>query len=135
MKPDIQALLDRAQDDAKVAQYLCENGSYDVAASRAYYAMFHAAEALLADAGQSYSSHGAVQGAFGREFCKTGRLQPKLHRWLLDAQVLRDIGDYGVERHVDRPNAEGACRNAADFVNEAEAHLLQDDSSTETHDV
>lgn len=122
MKPEIKALLERAADDAEVARVLCERGSHDAAASRAYYAMFHAAEAMLADIGQSYSSHGAVQGAFGREFCKTGHIRKDFHRWLLDAQDLRNLGDYGAMQHVAKEDAEQACERCDIFVREAQRH-------------
>ena len=69
--------------------------SPDYAASRAYYAMFYIAEAFLEGEGMSFSSHAAVIGAFGREFARTGRLPAEFHRFLIDAQDLRNSGDYG----------------------------------------
>ena len=30
----------------------------------------------------------------GREYAKSGRLDPEFHRWLIDAQDFRNIGDY-----------------------------------------
>lgn len=35
--------------------------------------------------GLRFRKHGSVHGAFGREFVKTGLLDAKYHRWLLDA--------------------------------------------------
>jgi uncharacterized protein (UPF0332 family) len=46
-----------------------------------------------------------VISAFGREFSKPGLLDPKFHRWLIDAQDLRNIGDYGVGTRVPREKA------------------------------
>jgi len=76
--------------------------------------------------GQSYSSHSAVISAFGREFAKTGRLDSKYHRWLIDAQDLRNIGDYGVDSQgqVPKEYAETACDWAVQFIEAAET-LLQ----------
>jgi len=34
---------------------------------------------------------------FGEQFAKSGRLDPKFHRWLLDAFDRRLQGDYGFE--------------------------------------
>jgi uncharacterized protein (UPF0332 family) len=62
--------------------------------------MFYVASALLANVGQSYSSHASVISGFGREFAKTEKLDPKFHRWLIDARDLRNIGDYGVGSQV-----------------------------------
>ena len=96
MSPGIEALITKAKDSLAAAQILIKDGYYDFAASRGYYAMFYVASALLANLGLSYSTHAAVISAFGREFAKTEKLDPKFHRWLIDAQDLRNIGDYGV---------------------------------------
>ena len=94
MIPEVEALLAKAKASNEAARLLQREGYGDFAASRAYYAMFYAAEALLLARGQSYSSHSAVIAAFGREFAKTGVLDPHLHRHLIDAQDLRNVGDY-----------------------------------------
>ena len=61
--------------------------------------------------------------AFGREFAKTGRMDPKYHRWLIDAQDLRNIGDYGVGNQVPKELAETVCDWAVQFINAAEIFL------------
>jgi uncharacterized protein (UPF0332 family) len=78
--------------------------------------MFYAAEALLLDRGLSYSSHSAVIAAFGREFAKTQVLDPKLHRYLLDAQDIRNLGDYGVGSSVSVEQSERLCCWAKEFL-------------------
>jgi len=65
---DIMAQINKAQESLSAAELLLDQGYGEFAASRAYYAMFYIAEALLASRGQSYSSHAAVQAAYGREF-------------------------------------------------------------------
>lgn len=120
---DIRALMDKAKESLAVAQELLQNGHEDFAASRAYYAMFYVAEALLLSIGQSYSKHSMVIAAFGREFAKSGRLDPKFHRWLIDAQDLRNIGDYEVHTHVPRDKAQTVCAWAQEFIQSAEVLL------------
>ncbi len=85
--------------------------------------MFYVTEALLAATGQSYSSHSAVISAFGREFAKPGRLDAKFHRWLIDAEDVRSIGDYGVEVTVSEKQAELVCEWAHEFIRAAEEYL------------
>jgi uncharacterized protein (UPF0332 family) len=70
-----------------------------------------------------YSSHSVVISAFGREFAKTGRLDSKYHRWLIAAQDLRNIGDYGVGSQVPKEYAETVCDWAVQFINAAEVFL------------
>jgi uncharacterized protein (UPF0332 family) len=91
--------------------------------SRAYYAMFYVAEALLAQMGQSYNSHSAVISAFGKEFAKSGRLDAKFHRCLIDAQDVRNIGDYGVRTDVPEQQAISVCEWADEFIYTAEKYL------------
>jgi uncharacterized protein (UPF0332 family) len=71
--------------------------------------MFYVAEALLYIRGQSYSKHAAVISAFGKEYAKTGSMDSKFHRRLIDAQDLRNIGDYGIGIHIDPQKAESIC--------------------------
>jgi uncharacterized protein (UPF0332 family) len=88
-------LLLKARQSVSAARLLLENGYSDYAASRAYYTMFYIAEAFLAGVGMSFSSHSAVISAFGREFARTNRVAVEFHRFLIDAQDLRNAGDYG----------------------------------------
>lgn len=121
----IRALIEKAKESLVAAQSLLRDGHDDFAASRAYYAMFYIAEALLLALGQSYSKHSAVIAAFGREYAKTGVLDPNFHRRLLDAHRLRNLGDYGIEAHVPKEKAEAVCTWAGEFIQAAEAHLAQ----------
>lgn len=85
MSPPQPPWLEKSRRFLRSASALLELGDPDSAVGRAYYAMFHAAEALLLSKGLEFSSHGAVQSAYGREFAKTGLLRVRFHRALLDA--------------------------------------------------
>ncbi len=76
-----------------------------------------------ASLGQAYSSHGGVLSAFGREFAKAGRLDGKFHRWLLDAQDFRNVGDYGVDATITLEQAAQVCAWAREFLEKATACL------------
>ncbi len=81
------------------------------------------AEALLLGRGLSFSSHAAVIAAFGKEFAKTGLLDARFHRYLLDAQDFRNLGDYGIGQPVTAKQARQVFRWAAEFLEVAERHL------------
>ena len=102
---------------------MIKDGHHDFAASRGYYAMFYVAEALLAHLGQSYSKHSGVISAFGREYAKAGKLDAKFHQRLIDAQDLRHTGDYGIEEHVSKKQAQAVSDWADEFIAAAEAFL------------
>jgi uncharacterized protein (UPF0332 family) len=123
MSLDIQALFRKAEESLAAARGLLRDGYFDFAASRAYYAMFYIAEALLAHKGLTYSKHSAVIAGFGQEYARTGRLAPKFHRWLIDAQEFRNIGDYGIEAHVSEDEAGAVCEWASEFIQGAKALL------------
>jgi len=125
MKQDIQALVNKAKESLGATRILIRDGYYDFAASRAYYAMFYIAEAMLMQIGQSYNKHSAVISAFGREYVKTGKMDLKFHRWLIDAQDFRNIGDYGIEAHISEDDANSVYEWANEFIDQAEDFLLE----------
>ena len=116
MKPEQLDLMLKARQSISAARLLLDNGFPDYAAARAYYAMFYIAEAFLDGEGMSFSKHSAVIGAFGREFARTGRVPAEFHRFLIDAQDLRNSGDYG---GIDTVTVE----QAAEQINCAEEFL------------
>jgi uncharacterized protein (UPF0332 family) len=120
---EVQALLGRARESIRVAEILVKEDSPDIAASRAYYAMFYIAEALLLSRGLSFSSHSAVIAAYGKEFARHKTLDPQFHRYFMDAQDTRQIGDYGIDAHVPDIEAAETIERAKEFLNAAEEYL------------
>ena len=55
---------DRAIDALRDAQLLLANGGFDGAASRPYYAAFHAVTALFVLEGRTFTKHAAVRLRF-----------------------------------------------------------------------
>lgn len=111
MSLDQEELLLKAQESINAAKLLLEGGFAGFAVSRAYYAMFYVAQALLEGEGLAFSKHSAVIAALGRYFIKTGRIPEEYHRYLLDAFEARHEGDYAPvssftpetsRMHVDR---------------------------------
>lgn len=95
MIPEQQGLLQRARESLDAAKLLLQNGYAGFAASRAYYAMLYAVQALLLEKGLSFSKHSAVIASFGRYYAKTGEFPVEYHRYLIDSLEIRQIGDYG----------------------------------------
>ena len=60
-------------------------------ASRIYYAMFYATQALLKSENIDMVKHSAVESALGYHFAKTGRIDPKYHRMLINARKIREM--------------------------------------------
>ena len=119
MKPESGGLLIKAARAIRAAELLLREGDPDFAAARAYYAMFYAAEALLFERGLQFRKHGAVHGAFGEQFIRSGIMDSRLHRWLLDAFDMRIQGDYGVDAVVTNAEAQVIIERATMFVAES----------------
>ena len=120
MKPESRRLLDKAARAIRAAETLLRESDADFAAGRAYYAMFYAAEALLFERGLQFRKHGAVHGAFGEHLVRSGILDSRFHRWLLDAFDVRIQGDYGVDAVVTLEEARAMIDQARDLLREAE---------------
>ncbi len=113
---DFDALLSKAERFIRSAQILADDGDFDSAASRLYYAMFFVAEALLAARGKFFSSHSAVISAFGQQFAKTREMDPRFHRALLTGFSQRQIGDYAVSSGLSRADIESLMEEAVSFL-------------------
>jgi uncharacterized protein (UPF0332 family) len=116
-------LLDKAVDTIEGAELLLEHDKIDLAAGRAYYALFYIAEALLNEKGLQFSQHGDVIGAYGKEFSKTKLLDPKFHRWLIKGFDTRLIGDYHVDTQIERSVVADMINRAREFHEAAQNYL------------
>jgi len=96
LTPDQEGLLGKARRNIRSAKMLLADGDCDTAVSRAYFAMFYVAEAILLSKGLAYSKHSAVIAAFGKEFAKPGVLPAEFHAHLREAAEARNISDYQV---------------------------------------
>lgn len=120
---EISSNLERAETNLQVAKELLEKGYFDVSASRAYYAAFYSASALLVNEGLDTSRHSGVIALIHQHFVKSGKLSKEQGRnlnWLFE---LRGVGDYGVSLHVEAEDAKRAVDIARDFF-EATKKLL-----------
>jgi uncharacterized protein (UPF0332 family) len=123
MKEYTESRLDKASHSIRAAWALLAMDEADIAASRAYYAMFYAAEALLFEEGLAFRKHSAVHAAFGRQFAASSRLDPRLHRWLLDAFDTRNRSDYGVDAGIRAQEVKDLIERAETFLAECQRYL------------
>jgi uncharacterized protein (UPF0332 family) len=129
MNEDEQFLLKKAIDNLEAAELLLQQGYNEIASSRAYYVMFYLAEALPLQKGLAFSSHSAVIAAFGKEFSRTGLLDPKFHQYLIKAQELRQTGDYGHNEYVSAESVTRVIGWAREFYIASKEYLNTADIS------
>lgn len=92
------------------------NTDPDSAASRAYYAAFHALTALFTLRGQTFSKHSALRAALHRELIRTGQWAVELgqaYDFLID---MRETGDYGGLAGVSQSDAEMSLAKAEAII-------------------
>jgi len=119
----LKGYIEKAQKKLAVADKLLQSGDYDDAVSRAYYAAFHAAQALLLSEGEKAETHKGVVTLFGLFFVKTEKFSKKFGKFLANLKDDRESGDYEVFSYIDRESAEVALSEAREFVRESEAYL------------
>ena len=118
MTEEQEALLQKAVESISAAHILSDNGFFDIASSRAYYAMFYSASAMLLNENLRFRKHSGVHAAFGNKIAKAGLLPADLHGWLLDAAKARTAGDY-------RPDVRISPEEATTHVDRAERFLVE----------
>lgn len=113
---EIKANIERAGQSIEAAHELFPKGYYDFAASRAYYAAFYAATALLLNNDLESGKHSGIIALIHQHFVKTGVLDADLGKdlnWLFE---MRGVGDYGVTSHISKTESEQAIMAAKNFV-------------------
>ena len=103
------------------AEILLANNKYTGSISRAYYAIFHAARAVLNVHGSAPETHRGVISEFGRMMVKTGLVDENYSQMLREAREERQIVDYEVAELELLPSAEEASKivnNAQLFIEE-----------------
>lgn len=116
MKKEVQRLLEKADHALEVAEALEREGFIQDASSRIYYAMFYAAQALLKSENIEVVKHSAVESALGYHFAKTGRIDPKYHRLLINARKIREVIDYDIQEEMIDQTAVLKIEDGREFV-------------------
>ncbi len=126
MTPEAENYLARARDDLDDARKIGAIPLARVAARSAYYAAFHAAEALIVErTGKVAKTHSGVRTEFARLLKDTPRGERALLIFLAQAYKYKEIADYGVGPAAVVTDEEGgdAIEAAARFVERVAALL------------
>jgi uncharacterized protein (UPF0332 family) len=122
----IQHLVKLAEESHDAANGLISMGHPRFSAAQSYYTMFYLAQAVLLTKGLTFSSHSAVIAAYRKEFAKTGLLDSKFHRHMIDAQERREVGHYGDEQEeVTIEQAKESFKWAAEFIQAVKKYLQE----------
>jgi len=97
----VKASLSRAERALRSAKLLLEHGELEGAASRAYYAMFHATRAILFSKGLKAKTHKGTVSLFGEHIVKKGILGEEYADALRKAFDLRQKSEYEIYAELD----------------------------------
>lgn len=125
---EANALIEKAKRYIKSAKLLLEDGDFESAVSRTYYAMFYCAEAVLLTKELSFSSHKGVISAFGEHFVKTNVFPREMGRELNRAFGKRQLSDYEYTFVISVEDAEQLLKTGTQFVNTVSQWLNKLDS-------
>jgi uncharacterized protein (UPF0332 family) len=119
----LNGYIQKAEKKLEVAEKLFKSGDYEDAVSRAYYAVFHAAQALLLTEGERAETHKGVVTLFGLLFVKTGKFSKKLGKYFANLKDDRESGDYEIFSYIDEDTVKIALKEAKEFLNETNSYL------------
>ena len=121
----IDGSLEKAKEKLRVAQGLLRDQAFEDAVSRAYYAVFHAAQALLLTEGLTAGTHQGLVNLFGLHLVKTGKFEKKFGRYLANLKDARENSDYEIYSGIDQATAQRAVQEADEFLSAAQHYLTQ----------
>jgi len=119
---EIDELLHKSRRSLATAERLPRDGDYDFAVSRAYYAMFYAAQALLLTRDIRRSKHSGIIAAFNEQFVREGKVPHRLFISLRDAFDDRAEGDHGLVP-ISEEQASAGIVAEREFVEEV-SHVI-----------
>lgn len=111
------AIVEKAESRLDTAEFPLKNGKYVTAVSEAYYAMFHAAKALLLTEESRPRTHAGTATGLGNLF--QGRMDRELLAEFSRVRQLREDVDYEIDTDIDRETASDAVATADRFLSEA----------------
>jgi len=112
----INRFLEKSKRKLRTAKKLYAEGEYEDAISRAYYAMYHAAKALLLTKNVEPKTHQGVLRLLGNFFIKTEVIERAYGKMLAYAKELRENGDYDEYYDGTEDDAKTVIEDAENFL-------------------
>lgn len=117
MKPEHEELMQRAENRLSAARLLADNGNNLDAANRVYYAVFHAAKALLHKKDSNPKTHEGTASELGKLY--RDELGKDMTRFFSQAQSKREAADYGETSKISGEEIRKDINQAENFISKA----------------
>ena len=121
---DIQDLFDKAQVYLRSAAVLLELEDFASCASRAYFAMFYAAQAALLADGEKVPGRQSLRAAFQKRFVDGGQVPALAGESFERAGDLQERADYSTAP-LAQVDVEDCLQHAEAFVNSLERQVQE----------
>ena len=108
--------IERGDEALRAAQHLLAGGFHNDAVSRAYYAAFHWASALLLTKGIERRTHRGLIQMFGLHFVKEGPLSHETAGFLGRLETSRELSDYNAAARFSEDEAREEIHQAEQFI-------------------
>lgn len=115
----------------KPAKILLEAKEYKSANNRAYYAIFHAVNAIHALNGNAFKRHKDTIGYFNKKYVKTEIFPRDMGRKIGEAEEIRHESDYDDFYIASREESERQAAVAEEFIQMAEKYCEDAGECTE----
>lgn len=116
-KEYVRYRIESARKTFEAAKILADNGFWNSAVNRLYYAVFYAVNALLVLHKIQTKSHSATKSQFSLHFVKTGKFDKKYGRLFSELYDWRQKGDYDNIFDYDNDSVQPLFKPVEDFIN------------------
>lgn len=108
--------IQSAKSDLKSAKILLDAEEYKAANNRAYYAIFHAINAVHALNEKAYKRHKDAVANFNKDYVKTEIFPREIGRKIGEAEEIRHASDYDDFYIASKEESERQVAVAAEFI-------------------
>lgn len=123
-QPEVVAYLQSAWQALRAAESEFMRGlDYQVVANRAYYAIFFAANAMMALEGLQSSRHLGIMGQFREKYIRSGVFEPSFMRDYVEAMKRRHTSDYDLQLASNADYVRVSIEAAQRFTSRVERYL------------
>lgn len=117
--------IQSAKSDLKSAKILLDAEEYKAANNRAYYAIFHAINAVHALNEKAYKRHKDAVANFNKDYVKTEIFPREIGRKIGEAEEIRHASDYDDFYIASKEETERQVTVAAEFIQMVEKYCTE----------
>ena len=117
--------IDTAKEDLKSAKILRDASCFKGANNRAYYAIFHAINAIHALNGVAYKKHKDAIANFNKEYVNTGIFPKEIGRKIAGVEEIRHASDYDDFYIATRDEVDEQISIAEEFIKMVEVYCMK----------